>query len=78
MKNLNEDQKLQDEELSQVLGGASDTSIISENDDNGLESIKPGCPASTCQVQCQAGCSAGCSGMCTQTSGKDGFPFAER
>jgi len=75
MKNLDENQILKNEELSQVLGGASDTNILSGNDEsNDVDSsVGSGCTGTTCKSACVSGCQSGCMGMCIQDAGKDGY-----
>jgi len=73
MKNLEENQILKNEELSQVLGGTADTNILSEKDEiNDFDRVDISCPGSTCRLGCKALCSAGCQSGCAVASSLSG------
>jgi len=75
MKNFTENQILTNEELSQVLGGTSDTNILYENDvTNSIDCVGSGCSNPACKDSCTAGCSAGCSPGCSVASAQSTPP----
>jgi len=70
---LKDDLILEKEELSRVLGGNTDMSILSENNEDDSFDFANGC-SGKCTKSCTPGCSSGCEGGCMQSSGKTGFP----
>jgi len=71
MKNFNDDQILKNEELSKVLGGASSTNILFQNDEPDFDAVGAGCN-NKCSIACSGGCESGCSPGCVQTSAAAG------